>query len=61
MISEMSANSDSWGLLLCNLGSLTFTAEGNTCTLWRGGILYISGSLVNILFFQVSNESFTNK
>lgn len=60
MISEMSANSDSWGLLLCNLGSLTFTAEGNTCTL-GGYILYISGSLVNILFFQVSNESFTNK
>lgn len=32
----MSANSDSWGLLLCSLGSLTFTAEGNTCTLWGG-------------------------
>lgn len=29
MISEMSAHSDSWGPLSCDLGSLTIAAEGN--------------------------------
>lgn len=30
----MPANSDSWGLFLCDLGSLTFAVEENVCALW---------------------------